>query len=106
MDAVGSVLTNKYSEGYPGKRYYGGNEYIDSLEKLTQKRALTAFQLKSEEWGVNVQPYSGNFQIFVEFCARGEFKFFYNFFFRFYCQFCCSNCIIKTWCAFYGSCFD
>jgi len=60
MDAVGSVLTNKYSEGYPGKRYYGGNEHIDSLEKLTQKRALEAFRLSNEEWGVNVQCYSGS----------------------------------------------
>lgn len=60
MDAVGSVLTNKYSEGYPGKRYYGGNEHIDSLESLTIKRALDAFGLNPEEWGVNVQSYSGS----------------------------------------------
>jgi len=60
MDAVGSCLTNKYSEGYPGKRYYGGNEHIDSLESLCQKRALQAFNLDPEVWGVNVQPYSGS----------------------------------------------
>ena len=54
MEALGSCLTNKYSEGYPGKRYYGGNEYIDEIESLCQKRALEAFRLNPEEWGVNV----------------------------------------------------
>ena len=54
MQALGSCLTNKYSEGYPGKRYYGGNEVIDKIEKLCQKRALEAFRLDPEEWGVNV----------------------------------------------------
>ena len=43
MEALGSCLTNKYSEGYPGKRYYGGNQYIDQIESLCQKRALEAF---------------------------------------------------------------
>lgn len=60
MEANGSPLTNKYSEGLPGSRYYGGNEYIDILERLTQKRALEAFELDPEKWGVNVQPYSGS----------------------------------------------
>ena len=54
MQVLGSCLTNKYSEGYPGRRYYGGNEYIDKVESLCQKRALEAFRLDSEEWGVNV----------------------------------------------------
>lgn len=45
MQAVGSILTNKYSEGLPGARYYGGNEYVDELERLCQKRALEAFSL-------------------------------------------------------------
>jgi glycine/serine hydroxymethyltransferase len=45
MQAVGSILTNKYSEGLPGARYYGGNEYVDELERLCQKRALEAFNL-------------------------------------------------------------
>jgi len=67
LDALGSVLSNKYSEGYPGARYYGGNENIDQVELLCQKRALEAFQLDPEEWGVNVQSLSGspaNFQLF------------------------------------------
>eukprot|EP00850_Spirogloea_muscicola_P023429 SM000355S13196 [mRNA] locus=s355:7216:10676:- [translate_table: standard] len=68
MQAVGSCLTNKYSEGLPGKRYYGGNEFIDQSERLCQKRALEAFRLSSEEWGVNVQPLSGspaNFAVYT-----------------------------------------
>ncbi|CAJ0847469.1 10575_t:CDS:2 [Entrophospora sp. SA101] len=60
MEANGSPLTNKYSEGLPGARYYGGNEYIDQVESICRKRALQAFRLDSEEWGVNVQPYSGS----------------------------------------------
>lgn len=46
---------DKYSEGYPGARYYGGNEYIDESERLCQKRALETYRLNPEEWGVNVQ---------------------------------------------------
>lgn len=68
MEALSTCLTNKYSEGLPGKRYYGGNEFIDQVELLCQHRALTAFRLSSEEWGVNVQPYSGstaNFAVYV-----------------------------------------
>ncbi|KAK9793736.1 hypothetical protein WJX73_005989 [Symbiochloris irregularis] len=60
MEAVGSVMTNKYSEGYPGQRYYGGNEFIDQAESLCQKRALEAFRLDPEKWGVNVQALSGS----------------------------------------------
>jgi glycine hydroxymethyltransferase len=60
MEANGSPLTNKYSEGLPGARYYGGNEYIDQVENLCRKRALQAFRLNPEEWGVNVQSYSGS----------------------------------------------
>ncbi|CAH1419975.1 unnamed protein product [Lactuca virosa] len=68
MEAVGSCLTNKYSEGLPGKRYYGGNEHIDELETLCQTRALAAFHLDEEKWGVNVQPLSGspaNFEVYT-----------------------------------------
>lgn len=45
MEVNGSCLTNKYSEGYPGARYYGGNQYIDMVERLCQKRALEAYRL-------------------------------------------------------------
>lgn len=48
-------MQNKYSEGYPGARYYGGNEFIDEAERLCQQRALEAFKLNPEKWGVNVQ---------------------------------------------------
>src|SRR5690348_14907918 len=48
-------MQNKYSEGYPGARYYGGNEHIDEAERLCQSRALETFGLSSEKWGVNVQ---------------------------------------------------
>ncbi|KAL4734323.1 serine hydroxymethyltransferase-domain-containing protein [Aspergillus similis] len=60
LDALGSVMQNKYSEGYPGARYYGGNEHIDEAERLCQQRALETFRLSPEEWGVNVQPLSGS----------------------------------------------
>lgn len=60
LQCLSSCLHNKYSEGLPGQRYYGGNEYIDQIEILAQKRALTAYGLSAEEWGVNVQPYSGS----------------------------------------------
>ncbi|KAG2171753.1 hypothetical protein INT43_008133 [Umbelopsis isabellina] len=60
IEANGTALTNKYSEGLPGARYYGGNEHIDELENLCRKRALAAFGLNPEQWGVNVQPYSGS----------------------------------------------
>ncbi|PMB72491.1 putative serine hydroxymethyltransferase, mitochondrial [Beauveria bassiana] len=59
LDALGSVMQNKYSEGYPGARYYGGNEFIDQSERLCQQRALEAFSLDASDWGVNVQPLSG-----------------------------------------------
>ena len=61
-------MTNKYSEGRPGARYYGGNEYVDKLECLCEDRALALFNLSKESWGVNVQPYSGspaNFAVYT-----------------------------------------
>lgn len=63
QECLGSCLTNKYSEGYPGRRYYGGNEYIDEMERLCQKRALETYGLDSAKWGINVQPYSGMYLI-------------------------------------------
>jgi len=68
MECLGSALTNKYSEGQPGARYYGGNEVIDKVENLCKDRALAAFSLDSKQWGVNVQPYSGspaNFAVYT-----------------------------------------
>ena len=68
MDCLGSCLTNKYAEGLPGKRYYGGNEVIDQIENLCKSRALEAYRLSPDEWGVNVQPYSGspaNFAVYT-----------------------------------------
>merc|ERR1712216_823487 len=56
MEANGSAFTNKYSEGQPGARYYGGNENVDKVERLCQARALKAFGLDEKEWGVKVQP--------------------------------------------------
>ncbi len=60
LTALGSALTNKYSEGYPGKRYYGGNAVIDQVESLAQERALSLFNLDPKKWHVNVQPLSGS----------------------------------------------
>ncbi|PKO95061.1 MAG: serine hydroxymethyltransferase, partial [Bacteroidetes bacterium HGW-Bacteroidetes-9] len=55
LDAMGSVLTNKYAEGYPGKRYYGGCQIVDQTEQLAIDRAKALF---GAEWA-NVQPHSG-----------------------------------------------
>uniref|UniRef100_A0A8C6PUC1 Serine hydroxymethyltransferase n=1 Tax=Nothobranchius furzeri TaxID=105023 RepID=A0A8C6PUC1_NOTFU len=69
LEAQGSCLNNKYSEGYPGKRYYGGAEVVDQIELLCQKRALEAFELDPQKWGVNVQPYSGSPANFAAYTA-------------------------------------
>ncbi|XP_051145182.1 serine hydroxymethyltransferase 6-like [Andrographis paniculata] len=75
MEALGSHLTNKYSEGMPGARYYGGNQYIDEIETLCCQRALEAFGLDPESWGVNVQPYSctsANFAVYTGLLLPGD----------------------------------
>ena len=56
LEAAGSVLTNKYAEGYPGKRYYGGCEYVDMAENLARERLKKLFGAEY----VNVQPHSGS----------------------------------------------
>src|SRR3989344_4973428 len=71
MEAMGSILTNKYSEGYPKKRYYGGNEFIDDIEIIAQERAKKLFGVVS----ANVQPYSGspaNFAVYLATMKPGE----------------------------------
>lgn len=71
LQALGSVLTDKYAEGYPGRRYYGGNEYIDQVENLAIERAKKAFNVPY----ANVQPYSGspaNFSVYLAICKPGD----------------------------------
>jgi glycine hydroxymethyltransferase len=75
LKALGSVYTNKYAEGYPGARYYGGNAIVDQLELLTQHRALALFGLSAEEWSVNVQALSGspaNVAVYTALVPLGE----------------------------------
>jgi len=70
-EAMGSILTNKYSEGYPGHRYYGGNAIIDEIEILAQERAKKLFGVAS----ANVQPYSGspaNLAVYLATCQPGD----------------------------------
>lgn len=74
LRALGSPLTNKYSEGYPGRRYYAGNSVIDEIELLAQERARKAFRL-GKQWHVNVQPYSGspaNMAVYFALLKHGE----------------------------------
>lgn len=71
LQAMGSILTNKYSEGYPGKRYYGGNQFIDVIEELAIERAKRLFGVPH----ANVQPYSGspaNFAVYFAICKPGD----------------------------------
>ncbi len=60
MEAQGSVLTNKYAEGYPGKRYYGGCEFVDVAERLAIDRCLKLFGEGAPDLAANVQPHSGS----------------------------------------------
>jgi glycine hydroxymethyltransferase len=71
LEAMGSVLTNKYSEGYPGKRYYGGNQVVDDVENLAVERAKKLFNAEH----VNVQPLSGspaNAAVYFAFLKPGD----------------------------------
>jgi glycine hydroxymethyltransferase len=71
MEAVGSVLTNKYSEGYPGKRYYGGNEVVDDIEDLARERVKALFGADA----ANVQPHSGanaNLGVYLALLEAGD----------------------------------
>lgn len=71
LESMGSILTNKYSEGYPKKRYYGGNDFIDEIEIIAQKRAKKLFGVEH----VNVQPYSGspaNLAVYLACCQPGD----------------------------------
>ncbi len=70
-EALGSILTDKYAEGYPGKRYYGGNQFIDQVETLAIERAKKLFGVEH----VNVQPHSGspaNAAVYVATCLPGD----------------------------------
>ncbi|MFA6422509.1 MAG: serine hydroxymethyltransferase [Candidatus Buchananbacteria bacterium] len=60
LKAMGSPLSNKYSEGYPAKRYYTGNQFVDEIENMAKSNALKMFELSEEEWSANVQPHSGS----------------------------------------------
>ena len=71
LEALGSVFNNKYSEGYPGRRYYGGNEFIDVIENLAIERAKAIFGAEH----VNVQPYSGspaNLEVYLALMKPGD----------------------------------
>lgn len=74
-EAVASVFSHKYAEGYPGKRYYPGNIFGDKLETLARKRALKLFELSPEKWHVNMQALSGspaNFTAYAALVPFGE----------------------------------
>lgn len=74
LQASGSILANKYSEGQVGQRYYGGNEHIDVIERLCKARALALFGLDAAVWDVNVQPLSGtiaNLAVYTALAGRG-----------------------------------
>ena len=71
LQATGTLLTNKYSEGYPGRRYYEGQQIIDQVETLAIERAKSLFQVEH----ANVQPYSGspaNLAVYLAFCEPGD----------------------------------
>lgn len=69
---LGSCASNKYTMGQPGERSYVGNQFVDEIERLAQTRALQCFGLSPDEWGVNVQPYSGTSANFAAYAAIME----------------------------------
>ncbi|MDP6937188.1 MAG: serine hydroxymethyltransferase, partial [Candidatus Marinimicrobia bacterium] len=71
LEATGGVMTNKYAEGYPGKRYYGGCEFVDDVENIARERAKQLFNASY----VNVQPHSGsqaNMAVLMTFLNVGD----------------------------------
>ncbi len=75
LEASGSVLNNKYAEGYPFHRYYAGQVNIDQIEELAKERALKMFNLPPIKWHANVQPYSGspaNYEIYFALLEFGD----------------------------------
>lgn len=75
IEAMGSVLTNKYAEGYPGKRYYGGCEYVDEVENLARNRGAELFKVGDFVPHLNVQPHSGasaNQAVFLALLQPGD----------------------------------
>jgi len=75
MAAQGSQLTNKYAEGYPGRRYYGGCEYVDGAEQLAIDRVKQLFGADQYGWVANVQPHSGaqaNEAVFMALLKPGD----------------------------------
>ena len=75
LAAAGTQLTNKYAEGYPGKRYYGGCEYVDLAEQLAIDRVKALFGADQHGWAANVQPHSGaqaNEAVFMAFLKPGD----------------------------------
>ncbi len=71
LEALGSIFNDKYSEGYPGKRYYGGNKFVDIIENLAIERAKKLFGAEH----VNVQPYSGspaNIEVYLALMNPGD----------------------------------
>jgi glycine hydroxymethyltransferase len=74
-EALGSVFSNKYAEGYPGKRYYPGNAHIDEVENACRELILKVFRLSPKKWAANVQPYSGspaNLAIYIALMRPGD----------------------------------
>ncbi len=75
LEALGSTLTNKYAEGLPKRRYYGGCEHVDAVENLARRRARELFMVEGHDIGVNVQPHAGaqaNSAVFLAMLEAGD----------------------------------